>query len=148
MRTLVPPPQPRLVTATALGDRILDSYQQSVWPCGLARFKLFTRDREKGHHVFRPVAWEASSRSLYVLRIMSDKPAGIGQWERWEVDGPDKPLEDVRPISDLVSSPRVVISRGIRSTGNTGTPGLKKTVPAGLASILNNTLLSEKSTLN
>lgn len=103
MRTLVPPPQPRLVTATALGDRILDSYQQSVWPCGLARFKLFTRDREKGHHVFRPVAWEASSRSLYVLRIMSDKPAGIGQWERWEVDGPDKPLEDVRPISDLVT---------------------------------------------
>lgn len=108
MSGLATPPLPRVVTGTALGNRILDSYHQHVWPADLARFRTFTRDREKGRFIFRPVTWDASARALYVLRIAAqDKPTprGTGHWERWQIDEKDKPLDDVRLVSSDIVTP-------------------------------------------
>ncbi len=108
MSGLATPPRPRVVTGTALGNRILDSYHQHVWPAGLAQYRTFARDREKGRYIFRPVTWDASARALYVLRIAAqDKPTpkGIGHWERWQIDGKDKPLDDVRLVSSELVTP-------------------------------------------
>ena len=105
MKTPVVPPEPRLVTDTPLAGRILDNYHQRIWPVGLVRFKLFTRDRDHGCHAYRAVAWEPESRSLYVLRISlsSPVPTGTGEWQRWRLSDRDNPLSDVHLISDTIT---------------------------------------------
>ncbi|WP_321815129.1 MULTISPECIES: hypothetical protein [unclassified Paraburkholderia] len=108
MSELATPPLPRVVTDTLLGSKILDSYHQHVWPAGLVRFGAFTRDREKGRFIFRPVTWDASARSLYVLRIAAEakpSPRGTGRWERWQIDAKDRPLDDVRLVSSEMVTP-------------------------------------------
>lgn len=118
------PPPPRLITDASLVGRLLDSYSQGPWPAGLSRFKLFSRARDKKPYCYRPVTWDAKSRSMYVLRLVAGygTPVGPGHWERWYVDSPDRPLDDVHLISEDLVTPSEIrnLSQPLRDSSNVG----------------------------